>query len=75
VLITNECNNVASTIQECLAVAATSKVIGKPGFQVGLDVVIYIIGEPPPYFEATDLDDHIVVRHGRWPPFPDIGIP
>ena len=51
-------DHVPGPVQQCLAVAATSEVIRQPGLQVRLDVIIDIVGEPPPHFEATDLDDH-----------------
>jgi hypothetical protein len=63
-LVSDQSNHVAGPVQQGFAVPATSEVVGEPGLQVGLDFIIHIVGEPSPYFEATDLDDHIVIRHG-----------
>jgi hypothetical protein len=64
VLISDESDHVAGPVQQGFAVLAASEMIRESGLQVGLDIIVHIVGEPPPYFEATDLDDHIVIRHG-----------
>jgi hypothetical protein len=63
VLVSDQSDYVAGPVKQGFAVLAASEVVCEPGLQVGLDIIVHIVGEPPPYFEATDLDDHIVIRH------------
>jgi hypothetical protein len=67
VLISDQRDDIPCSIQQGLAVLASAKVELEPLLQLWLDIVIHKVGDPPPYLEATDLDDCFSFQHDLGP--------
>ena len=65
-IISDQRDDIPGSIQQGLAVLASAKVELEPLLQFWLDIVIDKVGNPPPYLEATDLDDCFSFQHDLW---------
>jgi len=66
VLVPDQRDDVACAIKQCLAMLASAEVELQPLLQIWRHIVIDKVGNPPPYFEAADLDNCFSVQHGLW---------
>jgi len=62
-LIANEGNNISGAVENSLAMPATLKVELKPRLHLGIHIIINIIGDLAPHFDAADLYDDPFIRH------------
>jgi hypothetical protein len=63
VLVSDQCNDIACSIEQGLAVLASAKVELEPFLELRLNLVVYKVRDPPPHLEATDLDDCSSFQH------------
>jgi hypothetical protein len=67
-IVSDECHKVPHAVEDSLAIPAVPEVILEPRLRVAVEIVIDIVGDIPPHFHATDLDNELFVLHSPGSP-------